>query len=104
VQVALQPPALGVAGLDDARARGGELLARVGVGERLRDELGEVAPRARRRSSRGRPRICSAAALQSVMTPPASRTTSPSAIESHDRAQPLLVGAQRVVGARRARR
>ena len=43
VQVALQPPALGVAGLDDARAGGGELLVRLGVGDRLRDQLGEVA-------------------------------------------------------------
>ena len=43
VQVALEPPALGVAGLDDARARRGQLLVGVGVGERLRDELGEVA-------------------------------------------------------------
>ena len=43
VQVALEPPALGVAGLDDARARGGQLLVGVGVRERLRDQLGEVA-------------------------------------------------------------
>ena len=43
VQVALQPAALGVAGLDDARAGGGELVVRVGVRERLRDEVGEVA-------------------------------------------------------------
>ena len=43
VQVALEPPALGVAGLDDARARRGQLLVGVGVRERLRDQLGEVA-------------------------------------------------------------
>ena len=43
VQVALQPPALGVAGLHDARARARELLVGVGVGQRLGDELGEVA-------------------------------------------------------------
>ena len=43
VQVALQPPALGVAGLDDAGARARELVVGVGVGERLRHELGEVA-------------------------------------------------------------
>ena len=43
VQVALEPPALGVADLDDARPRGGELLVGVGVGQRLRDEIGEVA-------------------------------------------------------------
>ena len=43
VQVALEPPALGVAGLDDARARRRQLLVRVGVRQRLRDELGEVA-------------------------------------------------------------
>ena len=42
VEVALQPPALVVAGLDDAGARGGELLARLRVRERLRGELGEV--------------------------------------------------------------
>ena len=43
VEVALQPAALGVAGLDDARARGGQLVVRIGVRERLRDEVGEVA-------------------------------------------------------------
>ena len=43
VEVALQPPALGVARLDDAGARGGQLLVGVRVGQRLRDELGEVA-------------------------------------------------------------
>ncbi len=43
VEVALQPPALGVARFDDARARGRELVVRVRVGERLRDEVGEVA-------------------------------------------------------------
>ena len=42
VQVALQPPALGVARGDDARARRGELRARLGVGQRLGGELGEV--------------------------------------------------------------
>ena len=42
VQVALQSPALGVAGLDDARARARELVVGVGVGQGLRDELGEV--------------------------------------------------------------
>ena len=43
VEVALEPPALGVADLDDPRARRGELLVGVGVGQRLGDELGEVA-------------------------------------------------------------
>ena len=43
VQVALEPPALGVAGLDDARARRGQLLVGVGVRERLGDQLREVA-------------------------------------------------------------
>ena len=42
MQVALQAPALGVAGLDDAHARGGELFARLGVGDRLGREVGEV--------------------------------------------------------------
>ena len=42
VEVALDALALGVADLDEARPRGGEPVARVGVGERLRDELGEV--------------------------------------------------------------
>ena len=42
VEVALEPAALGVAGLDDARARGGQFAARLGVGERQRDELREV--------------------------------------------------------------
>ena len=43
VEVALEPPPLGVADLDEPRARGGELLVRVGVGQRLSDEVGEVA-------------------------------------------------------------
>ena len=43
VQVALEPPALGIPGLDDARARGGQLLVGVGVRERLCDQLREVA-------------------------------------------------------------
>ena len=42
VEIALQPPALGVAGLHDARARASELVVGVGVGQGLRDELGEV--------------------------------------------------------------
>ena len=41
VEVALEPLPLGVAGGDDARPRRRELLARLGVGERLGDELGE---------------------------------------------------------------
>ena len=41
VEVAPEPPALLVARLEDARPRGGELLARVGVGERVGDQLGE---------------------------------------------------------------
>ena len=41
VEVALEPPPLAVAGGDHARPRRGELLARLGVGERLGDELGE---------------------------------------------------------------
>ena len=52
VQVALQAPALGVAGLDDARPRGGELLVGVGVGQRLGDELGDA--RSRRSAPSGR--------------------------------------------------
>ena len=43
VQVALEPPALGIADLDDPRARRGELLEGVGVGQPLGDEVGEVA-------------------------------------------------------------
>ena len=43
VQVALEPPALDVPRLDDARARGGELLAGIGVRERLCHQLREVA-------------------------------------------------------------
>ena len=43
MEVALQAPALGVAGLDDAHARGGELLAGVRVGDGLGREVGEVA-------------------------------------------------------------
>ena len=42
VEVAAEPAALLVAGLQDARARRGELLARVGVGERVGDQLGEA--------------------------------------------------------------
>ena len=41
VEVALEPPPLGVAGGDDARPRRRELLARLGVRERLGDQLGE---------------------------------------------------------------
>ena len=57
VQVALEPAALGVARLDDPRARGGEILARLRVGERLAGQLGEVARSAARRppgTARGR--------------------------------------------------
>ena len=43
MQVALEAPALGVADLDDARPGRGQLLVGVGVGQRLRDEVGEVA-------------------------------------------------------------
>ena len=42
VEVALQPPPLGVARRDDAGARRRELLARLGVRQRLRRQLGEV--------------------------------------------------------------
>ena len=43
VQVALEPHAFGVADLDEARPRCGQLLVGVGIGQGLRDELGEVA-------------------------------------------------------------
>ena len=43
MQVALEAPALGVADLDDARPGRRQLLVGVGVGQRLRDEVGEVA-------------------------------------------------------------
>ena len=42
VEVALEPAPLGVAGLDDAGARRGQLVVRVGVREGQRDELGEL--------------------------------------------------------------
>ena len=42
VQVAAEPAALLIAGLDDPGTRGGQLLARVNVGERGGDELREV--------------------------------------------------------------
>jgi hypothetical protein len=42
VEIALQAPALGVAGLDDAGARARELLVGVRVGQGLRHEVGEV--------------------------------------------------------------
>ncbi len=42
VQVALDPPALPVGRRDDARARGGELGAALGVGDGGGDELGEL--------------------------------------------------------------
>ena len=42
VEVAAEPAPLLVAGLQDAGARGRELLARVGVGERVGDQLGEA--------------------------------------------------------------
>jgi hypothetical protein len=43
VEVSLDPPPRGVAGLDDATARGRELLTCLGVGDRLRDQFGEVS-------------------------------------------------------------
>ena len=43
MEVALESPALGIPGLDDACARGGQLLVGVGVRERLCDQLREVA-------------------------------------------------------------
>ena len=43
VQVPLEAAPLGVSGLDDAGARRGELLVRICVRDRLRDEIGEVA-------------------------------------------------------------
>jgi hypothetical protein len=43
VQVALELTARGVAGLDDTRAPGEQLLPRVGARESQADELGEVA-------------------------------------------------------------
>ena len=43
VEVALEPPPRLVAGPHDAGPRGGEVRARLGVGERLRGKLGEVA-------------------------------------------------------------
>ena len=46
VEVALDPPARGVAGLDDACARGGELLAGLDVRDRLGDQLAKSPSRA----------------------------------------------------------
>jgi hypothetical protein len=43
VQVALEPHAFGVADLDEPRPRCGQLLVGVGIGQSLRDEVGEVA-------------------------------------------------------------
>ena len=43
MQVPLEPAALGVPGLDDARARREQLLAGLGVRERGRDEARELA-------------------------------------------------------------
>ena len=43
MQVALEPPALGVADLHDARPGGGQLRVGVRVGQRLGDQVGEVA-------------------------------------------------------------
>ena len=43
VEVALQTPPLDVARLDDPRPRGGEALVGVGVGQRLGDQVREVA-------------------------------------------------------------
>ena len=54
VEVALEAAALGVAGLDEPRPRGGELLARVGVRQRLGHQLGEVAQAPLGASSRSR--------------------------------------------------
>jgi hypothetical protein len=42
VEIALETPALGVASLDEPRARGGELLSCIRVRQRLRDQLGEA--------------------------------------------------------------
>ena len=63
VEVPLEPPPLGVAGLDDARARRGQLLAGLRVAQRDGDEVRElleaildtgVETRRRRRRSRSR--------------------------------------------------
>src|SRR3954453_23610439 len=43
VQVALEPPALRIRGLHDPRSGRRQLLVRVGVGERLSNQLREVA-------------------------------------------------------------
>src|SRR5262249_39848047 len=43
MQIALEPAALGIAGFDDARAGGGQLLVGVGVRECLCDQLRKVA-------------------------------------------------------------
>ena len=53
MQIALDPPARLVGGLDDPRARLVELDPRVDVGDRLRDELGESS-QARLRVTRER--------------------------------------------------
>jgi hypothetical protein len=42
MEIALEMPALGVTRLHRPRARRGELLARIGVRERLGDKLGEA--------------------------------------------------------------
>ena len=55
VQVALEPPALGVAGLDEPRARGAQLLqARAQLGVELRDVAAQQAAEERERQQRGR--------------------------------------------------
>lgn len=77
MQVALELTARGVAGLDDTRARGEQLLPRVGARESQTDELGEVAqawktsrgsaPEATRVATR-RSAACSFAALDHAVT------------------------------------
>ena len=55
VQVALEPPALGVAGLDEPRARGAQLLeARPQLGVEARDVAAQQPGQERERQQRGR--------------------------------------------------
>ena len=112
VQVALQPPALGVARRDDAGARGGELRARLRVGQRLRGQLGEVrdpllgagAGTARARRWRRSPRP-TAAPSRKIGAATAERNPSPRSVARElARRSRVVVDPRRRAGAVDARR
>ena len=79
MEVALQPPALGVAGLDDPRARGAQLLqarAQLGV------ELGEAAAQQAAEEGEGHQRVAMKAGHQAASPAPARATVTSANVSS----------------------